>query len=223
MVTREELIELVSTDFSRYMHDQFLSTEQINTAANQTGAVTKDLFNFHLETGIQSASFAKMYYAVPWFNPKYSTLQFKLQMNSMKDVEMYIGFHEAVIDPSADSVDGDIRSHAGFFIINDVLYITTANEDNVKTIPLADIDLTNSWLLKIEYDKFYTRPLPVIYPYFDGLRTEKPTRAWSLAAQASQYPPYNKLHYVQCYIKNTTNVNKYIDIKHITYGERYAD
>ncbi|GAH38855.1 unnamed protein product, partial [marine sediment metagenome] len=96
-------------------------------------------------------------------------------------------------------------------------------DNNKAQTNLSDIDLTNHWLLKIEFDKFSTRPLPIRYPYFDGFRYEKAAREWAVAAQHGHVQPEDKYYYIIAQIQNTTGEDKRLEIDHITYSEEYAD
>lgn len=219
MLTRAELVELMGTTQTRYFHDNFKNIDHINQAVTQTGYIDAKMHDLKLETGVQSASTARIYYTNPIYNPKYSILQIKARMSSIQDVTAFFGFNTTTTYASAPPA----LKIAGILITGGVVHAITGNGDDHVTTPLTDVDLTDNWLFKIEFDKFSTRPLPVVYPYFDGLRIEKPTRAWSVAAQHGYLQPENEYHYIIAQIANTTGADKVLELKHITYSEEYAD
>jgi len=219
MLTRAELVELMGTTQTRYFHDNFKTVDHISTAVEQTGVVNADMHDFKLETGIQNGSVARFYYTNPIYNPKYSILQMKVRMSSMQDCFAFFGFCSALTPstpPAAQSI-------SGIWVYDGVVNFFTNNNIGHRFTPFPDIDLTNNWLFKIEYDKLHTRPLPIVYPYFDGIRVEKPTREWSLASQHANYVPENQYHYIIGLISNLTGADKVLEFKHITYSEEYAD
>jgi len=223
MVARSEIIDMFGVKFRRFLFDNFTSTEMLNEAVVQTGSIIKYPFELQLTTGVQTESSAKLYYKSPAFNPKYSELIIKACLSSVDNVFMFFGFKETASNPS----DTMTESHAGFIVKDSKLYTSTCNGEASRTAPeqifISDIDPTNVKLFKIEYDKFSVKPLPIIYPYFDGFRTEKPERRWSKPVQNATIPPKNKDHYLMAYIENTTGAVKTLRLNHIVYGEEYAD
>ena len=222
MSTRDELIETISTDFSKFFHDPFLSTEQLNQDTTQTGYITINPLQLMMETGIQSGSLVKFYYNYPLMNPVYSTLQCKIRLSTMQNVKFFFGFSTnptAVFDPSA--VSGPIH-YNGFYVRDGVLQAVSNNAHGRQEIDLADVDMTDVWLLKLVNDQCWIRPLPQIYPYFDGFRFEPYTRKWRMAAQTTTNPPENVNQYIIAYMTNETGANVAAEINHITFGERYV-
>jgi len=219
MVTQAEILELLGVDFRRFIYDQFLSTEQISEAITQTAEVTRNLCELQLSTGVQQDSECRIYYTKANFNPWYSTLIFKANLSDITDTLAFFGMKQSTSNPAWDMAE----SHAGFFIYEDGLYASVADGDNQQTIKLTGWTPTNNLLYKIVQNRFSLRPLPIIYPYFDGFRYEKPKRVWSPETTLSSYPPLNQDHYFVAYIKNSTGYTKVLRIKHILYGEEYAD
>lgn len=221
------MIELVSTHYKHWLHDNFLSTEQISEAVTQTGFITKKLCEIKLETGLQQGSYARINYNNGTFNPLYSVLQMKLKFNSDDSIFAFWGFKEDATNPTFDMTE----SHAGFMINTEknvkTMYSSTGNSDPLnpaqQRIALSGIDPTNFNIYKIIHNQFWTRPLPIVQPYFGDIRLIRPTRAWGLAATNSTITPMNEIHYVMLYIENKTNAERYIELKHITLGEEYAD
>lgn len=223
MVTQDELIELLGTDLTHFFHDNFMTADHLGTAVTQTGVVTVKQNNLLLSTGIQANSRASAYYLSNVFNPLYSTLQMKVRLSSMKDVVFWIGFHEdspASFDPSAPLLG---KSFLGFRVRNGFIETISGNEHDQKAIQISNVDLSNHFLLKIEGYNCWTRPLPQIYPYFDGIRIVKTTRNWQLASSHGGCPPENMYHYITFMVINTVGTDKICEIGHITLGEEYAD
>jgi len=223
MLSIDELIDLLAVQMRRFLYDNFQSTENIYSAVSQTGEVTTHLSELVLSTGIQEGSTAKIYYNYPAFNPKYSTLIFKLRFDSIDDVFAFIGFKGSVSDPSFNMTE----SHAGLMINNGNVYFSTANEDplnpNQQRTRIIGIDPTNVLIYKIIYNKLLIRPTPLIYPYFDGIRAVKTERAWTQPYENGAYTPMNKDHYFVAFIKNSVGLTKRIYLNHVCYGEEYAD
>jgi len=219
MVSKEDIIELFGTSFRRFLYDNFISTEQINEAVSQTAAVTSYIGELELATGIQEASTCKIYYNRPFFNTLYGPLIWKMQLSSTSDVFVFIGLKSTADDPSFDMTE----SHAGFMINSGTFYFSTGDGDNQQRTPLSGFLPTNNIIYKIQGRSFFIYPLPIQYPYFDGFRYEFPVRAWSSQTTNSTYPQENQDHYFVAFIRNTTGANKYLRIKHIVYGEEYAD
>ena len=219
MVNRSEIVDLFGVSFKRFLHDNFSSTEQMTDAITGSAIVTPRLFEVELSTQALQDSTAKVYYNFPGFNPFYSTLIFKLQFSSIADAWAFVGVKGSTDDPT----DPMIESHAGYIFDSGKIYASTADGTNQQKILLADVIATNNILYRISSNHFSNYPLPIIYPYFDSIRVEKPTRKWSTDAILATYPPTNKDHYFVAFITNTVNKNKYLRIKHVTYGEEYAD
>jgi len=222
MTSKDDLFEDVATNYSKYFHDPFLSTEQFQQVTTQTGAITIKEFQAMLETGIQSDSVARINYINPIYNPVYSKLQFKVRMSSMQNVTAFFGFTNNT-SSSFDPNTCDANDRFNGFIINEgIISAVSKNESTSQKIKLSNIDMTDVWLLRMENDKFYARPLPQIYPYFEGFLYEPYVREWRLAAQLSSAPPEDINQYIVVYIRNKTGADKNIEINHITFGEEYV-
>lgn len=223
MIDLQELLELAGSSTAYYMHDTFLSTEQIVEAVTGSAFIVKKPFEICMSTGILQGSSSKIYYANNIFNPYYSTLLFKLRLTDLVNYFAFFGFKEYATAPTFNMTE----SHAGFMINAGQMYSSTGDGDPIspkqQRIKVSVVTPTNNIIYKIENNKFSTRPLPEIYPYFDGLRTEKPTRKWGLAAQNSTISPSNSMHYLVFYISNTTNSDHKMYLHHVAYGEEYAD
>lgn len=219
MVTRKELVELLATDQTQFFYNNFSYHDHISSAVTQTGAVTFNQNSCLLETGIQSGSVARIYYTNPVFNPKFSILQIKSVLSSMKDCEVFLGFFDATLHPSSILAE----PQAVFYVNGGNVYAVTGSTTAYQRTQISDVDWTNNFLFKIENYNFYTRPLPIRYPFFDGFRTEIPSRSWTLGASNSKAPPEDQYYSIVAQIKNTTGENKTLELKHITYSEEYAD
>ena len=219
MVTQSEIIELFGTKFRRFLYDNFSSTEMIGQAVTQTGAITTYLGECELSTGVQESSTAKIYYNKPNFNPWYSTLMFKLQFTSISDIFAFAGLKKTTEDPSLNMTE----SHIGLMINSGTVYLSTGDGFNQQRTKITGFDPTNNIIYRIIENRFSWYPLPIRYPYFDGFRYEKPERKWAVDTTNATYPPENQDHYFIAFIKNNVGLDKILRIKHIVYGERYAD
>lgn len=227
MVTTDEIIDLFGVQFRRFLYDNFKSTEMIGEALTQTAAITKYIFELELSTGVQEGSEARIYYNYPGFNPWYSTLMFKLQFSSMDDVFAFVGLKADTTAPTTDMT----QTHIGVMFEDGDTYFSTADGTNqqkvkvsgIEVIVPTDPDPTRNLLYRFMQNRFSYRPLPKVYPYFDGIRTVKPARTWSSEMTNATYSPENQDHYFVAYIKNKTGYTKVLRIKHVLYGELYAD
>ena len=227
MIDKWELLDTLAAQFKLFMHDNFLSTDKINSAVLGTGEVTDAVMSLKLSTGILSNSYAKIYYELPLFNPHYSQIIFRVRLNSMASCIAFFGFKETSADPSFDMNE----SHAGILVYNGKVYASTGRLVSEgppaiyeqQRVEITGIDMTRDFLYKIIGSSFYTQPLPQIIPYFDTFRIITPDRIWTLNSANTTYPPNDHVHYIVAFIKNFVNSNKYLDISHITYGEEYAD
>jgi len=223
MVSRDELLDLFATDFRRFLYDNFYSTETLSRAVTQTGEITKYLSEIELSTGVEEGSSAKIYYNIPAFNPHYGKLFFKLQFSSIQNILAFVGLKETAGDPALDMTE----SHAGFFFYNGNVYLSTGDGDETtprqQRIPLTGLTPTNHLIYRIIKDKFAYYPLPLIYPYFDGIRAEKFPREWSNESQCGSVTPKNVDHYFVAFISNNVGLAKALRINFILYGEEYAD
>ena len=223
MVSQDDILTLFGTDFRRFLYDNFSSTETINEAITQTGLITKYLGEIELSTGVQQSSTAKIYYNIPFFNPWYSTLMFKLQLTSLTNIFAWVGLKETAGDPTLTMTE----SHTALIIYNGNVYFSTGNDEgasvNYQNTIIKGVDPRNNIIYRLRENKFAFYPLPIQYPYFSGFRYEWPIRQWSTDTINDNYPPENMDHYFVAFIKNSTGFTKTLRIKHIVYGERYAD
>jgi len=223
MVEMSELLDLFSTQFRRFVYDNFSTTESMNEAVTQTGEITKYLTEVELATGIQEGSTAKIYYNFPAFNPLYSDMFFKLQFTSIESILAFVGFKKTAADPTFDMTE----SHAGFMFKDGSVYASTGDSDLLnprqQRTPISGMVPTNNLVYRIVKDRFATYPVPVIEPYFDGIEAVRTAREWSNDQQNGDVTPENSDHYFILFIKNNTGADKAVRIKFFLYGERYAD
>lgn len=218
-----EVIEELQRKFNLFLVDNFYTTEQLIEVFTQTGFSTKELFRLELSTGIQADSTIKFYYNLNKFNPHYSKAYFRLNFSSLKDVLAYIGFKRNFTDPTYDMTE----SHSGLLIYQGKPYLSTGNQIGLsagfQNTEISGIDFTRDFIIKIENNKLSTMPLPQIIPYFDTFRIISPDRIWTLKVTNSTYPPEDLTHYMVFFIKNLTNENRDLTLRHFCYLEEYAD
>jgi len=219
MVSMDELIKVIGEDFTRFMHVNFLSTEQITFKQLGSGGFTKNIFELIMSTGSTSNSYAWMYFDVANFTIKFGTLLFKAVFSEEDGYFAFMGFKENLNEPEFNMTD----NHAGFMVYDGKLYISVADGDNQQKLEIVGFDWTNNLLYKVKYNEFWLKPLPVIVPYFDGWRIEKPMREWKNLGTLGTFPPTDQAYYLMFYIKNSVNYDRRLTIKHIVYGEEYAD
>lgn len=227
MVDQDGLQELMATGLKTYFHDPFLSTEQITQAVTQTGAITTNICQLKLDTGVQEGSTARANYAYQFFNPLYSKLYVKARLNSMADAFMFAGFTTSLAAPTWQMT----TSHAGFMLKDDVLYFSTGNGDpsapNFQVTPIGNVDMTRWLTYKIDGYNFSWYSLPYTVPYFDknvlpGLK-QGMFRKWSKVYSNGSVLPDDTMHYLVFYITNGTNASKYLEVQKVNYAEVYPD
>ncbi len=223
MISTDDVFELFGTQFRRFLYDNFYSTETMNDAVTQTGYVIKYLSELELATGVQEASTAKVYYNFPAFNPHYSKLFFKLQFSSIQNIFAFVGFKETTNTPTFDMTE----SHAGFMFYNGSVYSSTGNNDPLNPLQqrifIAGMVPTNNLVYRIIKNRFAYYPLPISEPYFDGIETVVSTRKWGAETLNGSVAPRNQDHYFMAHIENNTGADVQLRIKHVLYGEWYAD
>jgi len=223
MEITSELIEELQRKYNCFLIDQFYSTERLVETITQTAEISKELFQLLLSTGIQEGSTAKVYYDLNRFNPHYSKAYFRLNLTSIKDVLGFIGFKLTTGDPTYNMTE----SHSGLLIYNDRIYFSTGNEIGTsvgyQNTEISGIDLTRDFIIQIEKNKLSTMPLPQIVPYFDTFRIISPDRIWTLKVTNSTYPPEDVAHYFMYFLKNETNEDRRLTLRHFCYTEEYAD
>ena len=223
MEITSEMIDELQKKYNCFLIDQFYSTEHLIEAVTQTGSVSREIFQLQLSTGIQANSTAKVYYDLNRFNPHYSKAFFRLTFTDIKDTLAYIGFKLTYADPTYNMTE----THSGLLIYNNKIYLTTGNEIGTtvgyQNTEISGIDLTKDFIIQIEKNKLSTCPLPQIIPYFDTFRIISPDRIFTLKATNSTYPPQDVVHYIMFFIKNSTNEDKRLTLRHFCYLEEYAD
>ena len=231
MVTRDELVELLATGFSRFLYDNFLSTESIVLTKTGTSSETKRIMELELSTGILSNSTIKARYNYNIFNPIYSSACFRLQFSDTANVRAFFGFKETANDPIFGAVGSMVEYHAGVFVEPDILtpalgtkmYWSTGDGTSQQKVEILGVDITRDMIYKIQGQKLSTFPLPQVIPYFDTFRLITPDRIWTLRQDNSSVLPYDTNYYIMFFLENLENLDKNVRIKSLTYGEEYAD
>jgi len=223
MLSDKDLIEFFSAKANRVMCDNFLSADALNRTVTGSSVITPRLFETILQTGILQGSTARVNYNSNYFNPHFSTTLFRLNMDSISDAFMYVGFKASLAAPSFDMTE----SHAGLVLHNGSLYFSTGNESGVSAgyinTNLSGIDLTKDNIFKIEYNKLSVMPMPQRFPYFGGFTKVEADRVWTQKALNSSFPPDDTMHYFVIYLKNLTSTNVALYFRKFAYIESYAD
>lgn len=231
MTNQDELQALMMENLKTYIHDNFLSTEQITQAVTQTGVINTGLQQLLLNTGVQEASEVRANYARSWLNPLYSKLYLKLRLNDMDGVTLWFGLKSTLAAPSwgmTESCAGvliDYKNDAG----TPYFYTGNGDPDNpgYQATPIKDIDMARWLLYKIEGYKFSWYSLPYTVPYFDknvlpGLK-QGIIRKWSGVYTNGSTIPDDTLHYLVFYIKNGVGLSRTMEVQKINYAEVYPD
>jgi len=235
MASNAEIIDAFVVQFTKFVYDNFLSTEAQVQYTVSTGYIVSKLHYELLSTGEQQGSTARFHYDNEVFNPYFSILVIKARLDTNHDNFAFIGFKETQAAPLFDMTE----SHAGFMFYKDPTLLTATyrvyiscgdGEDPVshqQRITIEGLDPTDWYEYKIvgsdDGVEFWVRPLPVIYPYFNDIEYINTSRNWQLVGKLSTVLPQDQVHYVAFSITNTTNVDCGLEISHIIYGERYAD
>ena len=223
MEITSEMIEELQKKYNCFLIDQYYSTEHLVEVLTQTASTTKELFQLLLSTGIQEGSTAKVYYDLNRFNPHYSKAYIRLSLNSVKDVFGFIGFKLTTGDPTYNMTE----SHAGILVNDGKIYLSTGSEIGTivgyQNTEISGIDLTRDFIMMIERNKLSTMPLPQVIPYFDTFRIVTANRVWTLKVANNTYPPEDVTHYFMYFLKNETNEDKRLTLRHFCYLEEYAD
>lgn len=219
----QDVMEELQKKYNCFLIDQFYSTERLNEVVTQTAGISKEIFQLLLSTGIQEGSTAKVYYDLNRFNPWYSKAYFRVRLNNVSDTFAFVGFKKSFSDPAID----DVESHSALIINDGKLYLSTGNEIGVATgyqnTEISGIDLTRDFIIMIEKNRLSTMPLPQVIPYMDTFRIISPDRVWTLKVTNSTSPPEDVVHYIMFFIKNETNEDKIMTLRHFCYLEEYAD
>jgi len=227
MVSQADLQALMATGLKTYFHDPFLASEHITTAVTQTGAVTLNLAQALVATGVQSWSEARANYDREYFNPLYSKLYFKARLNDIDAVTLFMGFKSTLAAPAW----GMTETCAGILIDGKnapkVPYFYTASGSNYQATPILGMDMTRWLTYEIDGFKFRYYSLPYTVPYFDenvlpGIK-QGIIRKWSgITTNGSTFPD-DTMHYIVFYVKNHTGFNKYVELQFVNYAEVYPD
>lgn len=219
MVTRSELLELLSSDFKRFIYDPFLTAESLVFTKTGTAQETRLLHELKLATGVMANSTLKCRYNNNIFNPWYSEAYWHLHLNSMKDVFAFFGFKEGVGNPTSVMTE----NHIGIIVEDGKMFFSSADGDNQQKVEITGIDMTTDFIYKITKSRLYTFPLPQIVPYFDEFRIITPDRVWSLRQDNSTYLFDDTVYHCMFFIENLVGSDKFFKIKKFVYGEQYAD
>ena len=214
-------------DLNKYIYDNFLSSEQIETANTGTGIVSSSIMEMELNTGVTANSSAMAYYDLNYFNPLYGEAVWKIYLNSMQNVKAFWGFKESTAAPIFPSEGQMVESHSGFMLDwqNGAphLYASVADGYTQQKVEIYGIDLTKVENYKIQYNKFSIMPLPVIEEELGLPAIYSVERVWKEWTTLSDFPPKNAVHWIVQYVKNITGETKYLKINRFIYKEVYAD
>ena len=206
-------------DLNKYLYDNYYSTEQLNLTTTGTGYLRNNIFELSQETGVTESSISMINYSLNYFNPLYAEAVWKCYMNSMDDCFAFFGFKETLAEPTFNMTE----SHAGIMVSDGKLYASVADGYTQQRVEIVGIDMTRVQNYKIEYNKFYIQPLPVIEIMLGLPKVISVERVWKLQTTLSNFPPENQVHYIVQYIKNTVGADKRIVFNRFIYKEVYAD
>ncbi len=214
-------------DLNKYLYDEYYSTETLDETATKTGFTRTHIFELSQETGVTEGSIDMLNYNLNYFNPLYAEAVWKCYVNSMDDVKAFFGFKETLAEPIFPSDGPMIESHTGFIIDEGKLYASVGDGTEQQYVEIVGIDMTRVQNYKIEYNRFYIEPLPIIQETLGipNILTTFPyiKREWKLQTTLSNFPPINQVHYLVQYIKNTVGADKRIIFNRFIYKEVYAD
>ena len=223
MEITEEFIEELQSRYNQFLIDNFYSTGRLNEVVTQTAYSTKEVFQLRMCTGIQANSTVKLYYDLNRFNPYYSKAYFRLTLSDIKDIFAFVGFKVSYGDPTFNMTE----SHSGLMIYNNKVYFSTGNQIGVVTgyqnTEISGVDLTKDMIIKLDGKKIYSMPLPQVVPYLDTFRIISADRVWTQKALNATSPPEDVTHYIVFFLKNLTNEDKRLTLKHFIYLEEYPD
>jgi len=209
---------------NKYLYDNYAFTESIDSTITKTGFLRNKIFEFSMETGVSENSVCLTNYNYNYFNPLYAEAVWKCYMSDMDNCLAFFGFKDTLAEPTYDMVE----SHAGFIVYEGKLYASVGDGNDQQRVEIIGIDMRRVQEYKIEYNRFYVKPLPAVesalglpaYPTtFPGI-----IREWVEISQLSNYPPKNQVHYIMQYITNIkNNLDKRIIFNRFIYKEVYAD
>lgn len=206
-------------DLKYYFYDNFISDDRITYVASKTGILSVKIAEMTLHTGVSELSYCLMYYDNNIFNPLYSNAIWKLRANTKSDYFAFWGFKLTNSVPTYNMIE----SHAGFMINDGKLYCSVADGYTQQRVEIIGIDYTRMENYRIEYNKFYIMPLPIVEQQLSLPRIFSAVRKWKLMSTLSNFPPENTMHYIVNYIKNEINEEKYLRFNRFIYKEVYAD
>jgi len=211
-------------DLKTFLYDNFYSTEHIELTTIGTGFLYNLLGEMRLTTGATASSWCMTNYDIASFNPLYAEAVWKAYASSMDGCFVFWGFKETLGVPTFDMIE----SHAGFMIEDGKIYASVADGDEQQRVELIGIDASRVENYKIEYNRFFVEPLPLVEEQLGlpGILTTFPTiiREWVEITQLTNYPPKNEAHYIVQYIENgKNNLNKKLTFNRFIYREVYAD
>jgi len=215
-------------DLKTFLYDNFYSTEHIELTTIGTGFLYNFLGEMRLTTGATANSWCMTNYDIASFNPLYAEAVWKAYASSMDGCFIFFGFKESLSAPTFDMTE----SHAGFMIYDDgtggKIYASVADGDEQQRVELIGIDATRVENYKIEYNRFFVEPLPLVESQLGlpGILTTFPTikREWVELTQLTNYPPQNQVHYIVQYIENgKNNLDKKLTFNRFIYKEVFAD
>jgi len=210
-------------DLNKYLYDEYYSTETLDETATATGFTRPHIFELSQETGVTEGSICMLNYNLNYFNPLYAEAVWKCYVNSMADCLAFFGFKETLAEPTYDMIE----SHSGFMLYDGKLYASVGDGTEQQRVEIVGIDMTRVQNYKIEYNRFYIEPLPIIQETLGipNILTTFPfiKREWKLQTTLSNFPPINQVHYLVQYIKNTVGADKRIIFNRFIYKEVYAD
>ena len=218
-------------DLNKFLYDNYYSTENIDETTTKTAFLYNNIFELDHSTGVTEGSVCMTNYNLNYFNPLYAEAVWKCYMNSMDDVYAFFGFKETLAEPIFPSVGPMVESHAGFMLDKGkqgpILYASVGDGTEQQIVELIGIDCTRVQNYKIAYNKFYVEPLPETRATMGipGILTTFPLikRDFKLMTTLSNYPPFNQVHYIVQYIKNSVGEDKRIKFNRFIYKEVYAD
>lgn len=206
-------------DLKIYFYDTFLATDQFEEETTGTGYIVKKPSEIKMSGGVTSGSSAFLNYKGIFFNPKYAEAIFKIHLSSKDDVVAFWGFKSSLNAP----IDPMTESHVGFLIMDNKVYLSSADGYNQQKTEIGTIDVTKVYEYKIKDNAFYYKPLPQIesylgLPYFDRVE-----RTWRHLQTNTNYGPEDKVHYLVLYLQNNTLLQNFLYINKVIYKEEYAD
>jgi len=206
-------------DLRYFLFDNYITTEMLILDHSGTGVAYPTNNELRLSTGAMELSIAKVYYDNPIFNPLYGSAIFKMRMDSETDCFAFFGFKATTAEPTYDMIE----SHAGFMVQDGKIYASVGDGEYQQRVEIVGIDPLRVQEYKIEYNRFFIKPLPVTEEQLSLPTVLSVVREWTEVQWLTNYPPENQAHYILHHIKNTTNYDKNIYFYRFIYRQVYAD